>query len=211
MIVDNGKYYLYRHVRLDKNVPFYIGIGGKEADKGEYYYRAKRTSNRNKIWNDVYKGCMGNICVDIVLESNSWAFIKEKEKEFISLYGRKNNNTGILANMTDGGDGSVGAIYTQERRKKQSDAIKNSPNNLKGKKLPKSWVDKIRNAKIGKLNPCYGKTPKHIAKKVIDTETGIVYNSIMDAAKSTPYQFQYVSAMLKGDKKNKTTLKYYNG
>ena len=25
MIVDNGKYYLYRHIRLDINEPFYIG------------------------------------------------------------------------------------------------------------------------------------------------------------------------------------------
>lgn len=29
MIVDNGKYYLYRHIRLDKNEPFYIGIGSR--------------------------------------------------------------------------------------------------------------------------------------------------------------------------------------
>ena len=48
-----------------------------------------------------------------------WAFIKDKEKEFIALYGRKNNNTGILANMTEGGDGTLGAVYTEERRKKQ--------------------------------------------------------------------------------------------
>lgn len=27
MLVDEGKYYLYRHIRLDKNEPFYIGIG----------------------------------------------------------------------------------------------------------------------------------------------------------------------------------------
>lgn len=25
MVVDNGKYFLYRHIRLDKNEPFYIG------------------------------------------------------------------------------------------------------------------------------------------------------------------------------------------
>lgn len=25
MIVDIGKYFLYRHIRLDKNEPFYIG------------------------------------------------------------------------------------------------------------------------------------------------------------------------------------------
>ena len=70
MIVDNGKYYLYRHIRLDKNEIFYIGIGGKEAKKGGYY-RANRVSNRNKIWNDIYNGCGKNIQVDIVLEAIS--------------------------------------------------------------------------------------------------------------------------------------------
>lgn len=29
MIEPEGKYYLYRHIRLDKNQPFYIGIGTK--------------------------------------------------------------------------------------------------------------------------------------------------------------------------------------
>jgi len=53
----------------------------------------------------------------------------------------------------------------------------------------------------------YGKV-SHQAKKVIDIETGIEYNSIMESAKSTPYQFQYVSAMLNGTKKNKTNLIY---
>jgi len=209
MIVDNGKYYLYRHIRLDKNNIFYIGIGGKEANKGGYY-RANRISNRNKIWNAIYKGCGQNIQVDIVLESDSWEFIKEKEREFIAIYGRKNNNTGVLSNMTDGGDGSVGAVYTEERRKRQSVALKKSPHNLKGKKLPDWWKDKIRQTKIGDKNPMFGKK-SHLSKVVIDIETGVEYSSIMEAAKHTPYQFQYVSAMLNGTKKNKTNLRFKNG
>lgn len=30
MIKDLGKCYLYRHIRLDNNTPFYIGIGAKK-------------------------------------------------------------------------------------------------------------------------------------------------------------------------------------
>ena len=209
MLVENGAYYLYRHIRLDKNEPFYIGIGGKEANKGGYY-RANRVSNRNKIWNDIYKGCKQNIQVDIVLESDSWEFIKEKEKEFIALYGRKNNNTGALSNLTDGGDGSIGAVYTEERRKKQSEALKNSPLNLKGKKLPDWWKDKMRESKLGKNNPMFGKK-SHQAKAVIDIVTGIEYHSIMEAAKSTKYVFQTVAEMLKNESKNKTNLRFKDG
>lgn len=31
MIVSNGKYYLYRHIRLDTNEVFYVGIGTKRG------------------------------------------------------------------------------------------------------------------------------------------------------------------------------------
>jgi len=27
-----NKYYLYRHIRLDSNKPFYIGVGTKKSD-----------------------------------------------------------------------------------------------------------------------------------------------------------------------------------
>ena len=36
---DDGKYYIYRYIRHDKNIPFYIGIGTKptrwERDGGD--------------------------------------------------------------------------------------------------------------------------------------------------------------------------------
>jgi len=41
--------YLYRHIRLDKNEPFYIGIGG--FDKTDFEYkRAYDKTRRNNIW-----------------------------------------------------------------------------------------------------------------------------------------------------------------
>jgi hypothetical protein len=40
--------YVYRHIRLDKNEPFYIGIG---KDDYSSFKRAYHTGNkRNKIW-----------------------------------------------------------------------------------------------------------------------------------------------------------------
>lgn len=38
--------YLYRHIRLDKNQPFYIGISNVDDD----YKRAYKRSCRNKYW-----------------------------------------------------------------------------------------------------------------------------------------------------------------
>lgn len=104
MITQDGKYYLYRHIREDKNEPFYFGIGTKtEGDlKYDYYSRAKR-KKRNCIWELITKKT--NYEIDIILESDSMEFIKEKEREFISMYGRIDIGTGILSNFTDGGEG----------------------------------------------------------------------------------------------------------
>lgn len=44
--------YVYRHIRLDKNVPFYIGIGSDE--EGEYKRAYCSIQNgRNKYWNNI--------------------------------------------------------------------------------------------------------------------------------------------------------------
>lgn len=37
--------YVYRHIRLDKNEPFYIGIGSDAT-----YKRANTKKGRNEIW-----------------------------------------------------------------------------------------------------------------------------------------------------------------
>jgi hypothetical protein len=106
---------LYRHIRLDKNEPFYIGIG-------KSLRRAYRTDSRNEYWNNIAKN---GYEVEIIFDDLSWEQACEKEKEFIKIYGRKDIGTGILSNMTDGGDG---IDYTPQVRKKISDALfKNNP------------------------------------------------------------------------------------
>lgn len=46
------KYYLYRHIRLDKNEPFYIGIGTKSEQDLKYGYYGRASANHvdNNIW-----------------------------------------------------------------------------------------------------------------------------------------------------------------
>lgn len=107
MVVDNGKYYLYRHTRLDKNEPFYIGIGAKTENdiKHNSYYRAFTKSKRNQFWKNIVSKY--SYIVEILLESNDRDFIQEKEREFIKLYGRKDFVAGTLANLTDGGDNGL--------------------------------------------------------------------------------------------------------
>ena len=130
LIIDEGKYYLYRHIRLDTNQPFYIGIGTKNKAKGRtgtqkgLYVRAFAKHIENSIWMNITNKIQWK--VEILLESDNLKFIMQKEIEFIELYGRKNLGTGILANLTNGGDKNEGVVrvYTEEQRKKISERTK---------------------------------------------------------------------------------------
>ena len=95
--------YVYRHIRLDKNEPFYIGIGSDEN-----YNRAKTSTRRNKHWLNISKF---GFEVDILFDNLTWDEACEKEKEFIALYGRSDLGKGVLCNLTNGGDGVLGRIF----------------------------------------------------------------------------------------------------
>lgn len=239
MILEEGKYYLYRHIRLDKNEPFYIGIGTKQLINNKYlYYVRSYSKDRNIIWNRIvaktkYKS-------EILLESNDYEFIKQKEIEFIKFYGRIDLKTGCLANLTDGGEGNLGiSDETKERKNKI----------LKNQKRSEEVKQKYSNAKLGNKNPMFGKklsiehrqklsianknrihkkgiprseeTKLKISKtralvghtchkKVINTITNEIFNTIKDAAKSANIKQSYFSMILSGKRKNNTNFKLYD-
>jgi hypothetical protein len=107
--------YLYRHIRLDKNEPFYIGISASDNLKRAYDVKPLR---RNRIFNGIV--AKTECEVEILFDDLTWEQACEKEKEFIILYGRKDLKTGTLANMSGGGEGSFGVIITEEQRKVRS-------------------------------------------------------------------------------------------
>ena len=137
------KYYLYRHIRVDKNEPFYIGIGTKsEQDlKYGYYGRASAKHVDNNIWLKIIAKTEWRW--EILLESDDRKFISEKEKEFILLYGRKCDNSGTLANLTLGGEENHGYKHTNEAKKKISEAQKGKPGRRLGAKLTSEQCEKF--------------------------------------------------------------------
>lgn len=138
-VLNIPRHYLYRHIRLDKDEPFYIGIGSRKNRQGaQATYRASSTYTRNNIWNAITKKTMYDI--EIVLESDDYEYIKKKEMEFIALYGRIDKGTGCLANMTDGGDGKCGWSPSQETKDKISSA-------QVGKKMSSESVQKSLEAR----------------------------------------------------------------
>lgn len=109
--------YVYRHIRLDKNEVFYVGIG---SDK--YYSRAYTKWGRNKLWKNIVDKT--EYLVEVLFHDISWQDACIKEVEFINLYGRKDLNNGTLANMTNGGQGTLGIKRTEEHKKILSERMK---------------------------------------------------------------------------------------
>ena len=104
---------IYRHIRLDTNEVFYIGIGNEK--------RPYTKHRRSGFWNNIVNKTEYE--VQILKKNLTWNEAVELEILLISYYGRKDNNTGILCNMTDGGEGSYGRKQTQECKNKISKAV----------------------------------------------------------------------------------------
>jgi len=139
-----NNWYVYRHIRLDKNQPFYIGIGNKVDYARAYEFKKDK---RNNIWNAIYSKTQ--IDVEILFDNITKQEAANKEKEFIRLYGRIDNNTGILCNMTDGGDGILNAKRSAETREKLRQGKLGSKNPAYGKKQPLEIIEKRRNKVLG--------------------------------------------------------------
>ena len=130
--------YVYRHIRLDKNEPFYIGIGSDMTNK-----RANEKARRSELWKKIV--AKSDYEIEILMDDITFEEAKLKEIEFIKLYGRIDLDNGTLANLTDGGDGLVNRVFTAEHKKKLSLS-------KIGKKVSEETKTKLRTYRLGVPN-----------------------------------------------------------
>lgn len=219
------KYYIYRHIRPDKNVPFYIGRGANYADRS-IYRRSKSLKGRNYIWKSIVAKNNNNYYIDIMYETDYLDEILKKEIEFISLYGKIIDNNGTLCNLTNGGDGSLGLKHTEETKNKMSIKRKNNPKYTERLKSKEFITQRIKSLKInGYVGSMKGKKHSEAtillmksqraggnnvnAKKVLNTNTGEIYKCVGDAADKEGINKQILYKYLKGSRVNKSNLVYY--
>lgn len=172
---------LYKHIRLDNNEVFYIGIG-------KTIKRAYSKKNRNKHWNNIVNKC--DYIVEIIDNYNSWEECCLAEKEYIKKYGRRDLKSGTLVNLTDGGQGRLGYKWTDIQKenlskknigkKHNSISIKKISDSLKGNKYSLGNIVSLENRKRmsdrnkGSGNPRYGvKLTDDIKKKISDALKGV--------------------------------------
>ena len=115
---------VYQHIRLDDNTIFYIGIGKDN-------YRPYSKHSRTKYWHNIVNKC--GYKVEIIKDNIEWEEALEKEIELISKLGRKDLGKGDLINMTDGGQGTLGQVFSKEALLKKSNSMRGK---LKGEKNP---------------------------------------------------------------------------
>lgn len=213
--------HVYRHIRLDKNEPFYIGVGSGEKKK-----RAFDFSKRSSKWNDIYN--QTKIRVDILFEEVTEDFAKEKERELIELYGRIDLGTGTLCNQTKGGESQVGYKHSKEVLQKLSQFAKKRgiymlqtkevyekrANTHRGQKrsaetkerlaawqrgVPKSkeLIEKVRATKLLPENVEKSRNQKS-CKKVMCIENGIIYRSLSEAGRQLNINPDLISRVAHG-------------
>jgi hypothetical protein len=122
------EYYTYAYLRED-GTPYYIGKG-KAGRITNNLHRISIPKEKERI---------------IYLKKNlTDEEARKHEIYMIAVLGRKDLGTGILRNMTDGGEGCAGRVLSEETKKKLSDSHK-------GKKFTEEHKKKLSEVKKGRI------------------------------------------------------------
>jgi hypothetical protein len=136
------RFYVYAYLRSSESIhgqkytPYYIGKGCRD----------RATSKQRTIPKPSDLSCIVYVQEGLTEEE---AF--SLEKYCIALYGRIDNKTGILRNLSDGGDGPAGTIPSEETKRKIAEAGR-------GRKHTPESIRKISKAQLKDKNHMWGKT-----------------------------------------------------
>ena len=168
-------YYTYAYLREDRT-PYYIGKGKEDRiyskqknikppkDKSRILYLKQNLTEEEAFKHEIY---------------------------MIDVFGRKDLGTGILHNLTNGGDGASGCIHSPETKAKMSAAHKGKKNHNYGKTLSKNTKDKKSKSMKGKSIHTK-KSKKNISTKLKGKTSPMKGKTNPNSGKKTNYKlYQY--------------------
>lgn len=220
-----SKFYIYAHYIVDTDECFHIGVGTHNNKRK--YDRAYVMGGRNQYHTNIVN--KHDIRVEIIKDGYTDRIKAVDDEVMLQLliqpracliYGDRN--------------GSIGKPLSQETKDKISKAKKGkklSPEQIEAMKGRTPWNKGIKLPELslerkGAGNPMYGKkqTAKYYegrkkmlggknpaARQVVDTETGIIYSSIKEAAEVLGLNVNTLRGYINGHRPNKTNLKYNRG
>lgn len=166
-MVDERRFYTYAYLRKD-GTPYYIG-------KGQGSRAFKKGKNEIKPPKDKSR-------VIFLKQGLTEEEAFRHERYMIAVLGRKNIGTGILRNLTDGGEGPSGWVATDETRGKMRERMK-------------------RNYKVYGERACQAaklKTQRTVELTRMSDGAVFVYDCISDAARDLSLATNSVCAVCNG-------------
>lgn len=215
MTKNPRRFYVYSHLRSRDSkhgkrlTPYYIGKGTRDRATSKLRTIPKPSDSSFIVY--VQEGLTEQEAFDL-------------EKYCIALYGRIDNGTGILRNLSDGGDGPTGVVYSPERRKQISEASKGRvhteearrkmgdsqrgpKNHMWGKNVSQETRDKISKANKGlkrsseaRRNIAQGKV-KYLCELVDPHGNVHKVNNLYAFARDNNLHYTMLTWLVKGKKK----------
>lgn len=132
--------------------PFYVGKGGTERRKYSHLESFVSKKERNTLKSNKIKKILDSELkpfIEVVYSDLAEASAFTLEKHLISVIGRIDKKTGTLTNLTDGGDGVSGRVYSQEDRDRIRERLRdNHP--FQGRHHKESTKELLRQRNLGK-------------------------------------------------------------
>jgi hypothetical protein len=189
MTQDSQRFYVYAYLRNKdsangpKYSPYYIGKG-----------------KNNRAYSSSRRGA------PVAKDKNFVVFIQEgltEEEAFalerycIKLYGRIDTGTGILRNLTDGGEGASGSVVKENTRRKLSQALLGNRRRF-GKPHTQEAKEKVSKSLLGNKRSVGRVHSEETRKKMSQAHTG-KYHTQASRRKMSQFSLKYLYELIDPD------------
>ena len=210
-----NEYYVYELIDPRNGLSFYVGKGKNDR----MYDHERDTINKKLFYKNRYlffkirKILTSGLSIKYnkILENIDEKTALAEEIIQIKNYGRKNNGTGILCNMTDGGEGTSGYIVSKDMRLTRSNKQKEYLN--KNPDAKKKLIDRLNKIRFEATKKSIEKISKTYS--IVDINDKIItitnLNGFSKLNNLSPSKMWKLVSGRKNKYRGYKNLEYFNG